>query len=111
LTKWFLTTYILSVHSKGISSLQLSKMLNVTQKTEWHLNHRIRKVLTDNAPELLEGICEVDETYVGGKESNKHFSKRKVKAGVGSKVMVSGAIQRKGKVKTKVIPHKPILRV
>jgi transposase-like protein/ribosomal protein L37AE/L43A len=103
LAKWFLATYILAVHSKGISSLQLATWLGVTQKTAWHLNHRIRVMLTNNAPELLDGICEVDESYIGGKESNKHASKRTVKGGVGNKIMVLGAVQRKGKVKTKVI--------
>lgn len=104
LSKWFLATYILSVHSKGISSLQLANWLGVTQKTAWFLNHRIRTMLTDNAPELLNGIVEVDETYIGGKESNKHKSKRKVKAGTGGKTMVFGALQREGNVITKVIP-------
>lgn len=104
LTKWFLATYILSVHSKGISSLQLSNWLGVTQKTAWHLNHRVRVMLTNNAPELLDGIVEVDETYVGGSESNKHKSKRKAKAGAGGKTMVFGAVQRDGNVITKIIP-------
>ena len=105
LTKWFLAMYILSNHSKGISSLQLASWLDVTQKTAWHLNHRIRQMLTDKAPELLDGIVEVDETYVGGKESNKHKSKRKHKAGAGGKTMVFGAVQRSGKVSTKIIPN------
>lgn len=111
LTKWFLATYILSVHSKGISSLQLANWLGVTQKTAWHLNHRIRTMLTINAPELLEGIVEVDESYIGGSESNKHASKRKVKGGTAHKTMVFGAVQRDGNVKTKVIPVTDIYNI
>lgn len=111
LTKWFLATYILSVHSKGISSLQLASWLGITQKSAWHLNHRIRKMLTNNAPELLEGICEVDESYHGGKESNKHRSKRTPKGSPSKKIMVIGAVQRGGKVKTKVIPSTTIENV
>lgn len=108
LTKWFLATYVLSVHSKGISSLQLANWLGVTQKTAWFINHRIREMLTDNAPELLTDIVEVDETYIGGKESNKPLRKRKVKGGVGNKSMVVGAVQRQGNVKTKVVPQATI---
>lgn len=107
LTKWFLATYILTVHSKGISSLQLAGWLGITQKSAWHLNHRIREMLSNNAPELLEGICEVDETYIGGSETNKHASKKSPK-GVSKKIMVLGAVERKGKVRTKVIPKTDI---
>lgn len=105
LNKWFLAQYILCVHSKGISSLQLAIWLDVTQKTAWFLNHRIREMLTEKNPQLLEGIVEVDETYVGGKESNKHKSKRSANRGHDKKTMVIGAVQRGGKVKANVIPQ------
>jgi len=111
LTKWFLATYILSVHSKGISSLQLASWLGCTQKTAWHLNHRIREMLTDKAPELLEGIVEVDETYVGGSLKNIHAKKKEALKGLDNKTMVFGAIQRGGKVRTKVIPQTNIENV
>lgn len=111
LTKWFLATYILSVHSKGISSLQLATWLNVTQKTAWFLNHRIREMLSDKAPELLNEVVEVDETYVGGKISNKHTSKRKAFKRNDNKTMVVGAVQREGKVKTRVVPQANIENV
>jgi transposase-like protein len=103
LTKWFLATYILTVHSKGISSLQLATWLGITQKSAWHLTHRIREMLNVNSPELLEGIVEIDETYVGGSESNKHTSKRTVRGGAGGKAMVLGAVQRGGEVRARVI--------
>lgn len=103
LTKWFLATYILTVHSKGISSLQLAGWLGITQKSAWHLNHRIREMLKDSAPDLLEDVVECDETFVGGKLGNIHRSKKKGKKPLDNKTAVFGAVQRNGKVKTKVI--------
>lgn len=98
LTKWFLATYILTVHSKGISSLQFANMLDCTQGTAWFLNHRIREMLTERDPEMLDGIVEVDETYIGGKVSNMHTSKRKGKKALANKAMVFGAVERSGSV-------------
>lgn len=122
LVKWFLAMYLLANHSKGISSLQLSIWLDVTQKTAWFLNHRIREMLTDKNPELLTGTIEIDETYVGGSDKNRHEYKKK---GRGAKAMVVGAVQRKvteevngkvttksrSRVTTKVIPNADIKSV
>lgn len=104
LTKWFLASYILTVHSKGISSLQLATWLDVTQKTAWHLNHRIRETFIDKNPKPLKGIVEADESYVGGKISNKHVSKRKFFSKNDNKTMVFGALEREGKVVAKIMP-------
>lgn len=67
LTKWFPAMYLISSHKKGISSVQLAKDLDVTQKTAWFMLHRIRESLKEKNSQLLTGIVEVDETYMGRK--------------------------------------------
>jgi transposase-like protein len=77
LRKWFIAIYFLTSHKKGISSVQLAKDLGVTQKTAWFIAHRLReaaKTKAFNAP--LKKVVEADETYIGGKEKNKHACKR-----------------------------------
>lgn len=73
---WFAAMYLCTAHKKGISSLQLSRDLNITQKTAWFLLHRIREMLANNEATQLEGGIEVDETFVGGKNKNRHANKK-----------------------------------
>ncbi len=72
---WALAFYLMSTGIKGTSSMKLHRDLGITQKTAWHLAHRIRETWADNTPSFA-GPVEVDETYMGGKNANKHQSKK-----------------------------------
>jgi transposase-like protein len=99
LWKWFLAIYLMAESKKGVSANQLKRSLAVSYKTAWYLCHRIRKAMEQdvNSP-LLNGIVEVDETYVGGK-----YDKRR-KRGPWEKQLVIGLLQREGKFEAKTIP-------
>ena len=96
---WLLATYLITSSRKGISSIQLGRQLGVTQRTAWFLNHRIREAFAEQEG-MLSGTVEIDETYIGGKERNKHWDK-KLKAGRGptGKIPVIGLRARSRQVR------------
>jgi transposase-like protein len=108
LDKWLFAIYLIVTARKGISSLQLSKELGITQKSAWFMLQRIREACGtdgDSAGGLFSGIVEADETFIGGKEKNKHAHK-KIQGGVRGtvgKIAVIGFRERDGRTKTRVL--------
>lgn len=106
LSKWFIAIYLCTSHKKGISSHQLAKDIGITQKSAWHMIHRIREMARMKNPTILTGTIQADETFVGGKNKNRHANKKiKLSQGrsVKDKTPVFGLLSD-GKVNIGVVP-------
>ncbi len=96
LRKFIYAAYLLMTSRKGISSLQLSKELSVQQRTAWYILHRLR-VACGGKLEPLRGTVEVDEVYLGGREANKHESRKAHGGHFAEKQIVLGMRERGGR--------------
>jgi len=97
LWKWFVAVYLIVESKKGISAKQMERTLGTTYRTAWHLNHRIRAALKEVDAQLLKGIVEADETFVGGEVEGMGRGYR------GNKTVVVGAFQRDGAIRLQVV--------
>jgi transposase-like protein len=106
LNKWMVTMWLINSSKKGVSSYQLSRTIGVTQKTAWFMLHRIRNCFACENESILSNKVEMDETFCGGKNKNRHKDK-KVPQSQGrsfkDKTPVFGAVERGGKLVAKVV--------
>jgi transposase-like protein len=105
LDKWLHAMYLVATARKGISSMQLSKELGITQKSAWFLLSRIREACGNGrgGGGMLSGIVEADEVYMGGKDKNRHRSKAEHFTGGKGKTVVFGMRERDGKTRAVVV--------
>ena len=99
LKKWFYAIYLFSVSKNGVSAAELQRHLGVTYKTAWRIGHKIRQLFIENK-DKLNGIVEIDETYVGGKGYNQRFKPYKER-----KEVLFGMVERNGRVRISHVPN------
>jgi transposase-like protein len=103
LDKWFVAVWCIANAKNGISSCELARALEVTQKTAWFMLHRVRLAMKTGTFRKLAGEVEVDETFIGGKSKNKHAHKRTAGRGPVGKAIVQGLLERDGEVRAQVV--------
>jgi len=104
--KWLSAMWLLGNCKNGISSYEISRDLNITQKSAWFLLHRIRLLMQNGSLEKLNGTIEADETFIGGKSKNMHLDRRArqiVGRGPVGKAIVMGILERHGEARVKVV--------
>ena len=106
LREWFRVIHLMMTSKKGISALQIQRMMGFgSYKTAHYMCMRIRAGMMDEEFRQLVGIVEVDETFVGGKDGNRHLSKRSKGRSGSKKAIVAGAVERKGNVVARVVAN------
>jgi transposase-like protein len=106
LKTWFQVIYLMLQSKKGMSALQVQRIIGSgAYRTAWYMCHRIRAAMKDSTFPKLMGEVEVDETYIGGEDRNRHLHKKIHVTGGGSKLAVIGAIARKGNVVCQLIEN------
>jgi transposase-like protein len=106
LDKWLPAVWLIANSKNGISSHELGRALGVTQKSAWFMLHRIRLAMQAGGFDKIDGIAEIDETFIGGKARNMHKAERARKitgTGGSGKAIVVGALERGGKVRATVV--------
>lgn len=108
LDKWFVAIWCIAAAKNGVSSCELGRSLGVTQTTAWFMLHRIRLAMKTRTFRKLKGEVESDETFIGGKSKNMHFSIRNKKIrgrGAVGKTIVQGLLERDGEVRCEVVKN------
>jgi transposase-like protein len=109
LDKWMCAYWLLANSKNGISSCELARSIGITQKSAWHMLHRIRTTMHEDSTIKLSGEVEADETFIGGKARNMHLAKKARRitgTSTKDKVAVMGILERGGQVRTAVVPNR-----